>query len=365
MSAPESALPPSCVTPIGRTYRRKGRVGECLGRTSEDAVSGPRTRRWRESVDAYKVEVERERITRRHRRERVRIPRNVGDLLKAGGIPCDPRFFEESHLNYLLEGPWRGLKDNGKAYNVCLLNLFLKSRGNLTVERAGLQFDRTPVRSKRSLTKAERTRVLDVARRHGIVPYGMVVLMLTMGLRPSEVRRITVEGATANPIVFVGKKRGIEQGLGKIRRVPHHPLFRDLLPELLTHREQIVRESGLEDPGFLFCHVWDGKIGPWGKAWMERHFVAPVLDEAGVHERFNLSYQLRRTFVRVAHLEQGHPLTKVARLVGHSDPRTTAVYAALSDDDDRGVMDTLRDSFGPPIAQPAETSKGGRIGHAG
>jgi integrase len=327
-------------------------------------VPGSRVRRWRQEVDAYEVEVERERISVRHRRERVRIPRDVGDLLEAAGVPCDPRFFDDSHLTYLLEVPWRDLR-GGKPYNVCLLNLFLKSRGNLTIERAGLRFDRTPVRPKRSLAPSERARVLDVGRRHGIVPYGMVVLMLTMGLRPSEVRRLTVDGAAADPIVFVGKKRGIEQGLGKIRRVPAHPLFRGLLPELLAHREQVVRGSGLEDSGILFCHVWNGRIAPWGKAWMERHFIAPVLDEARVHDPFNLSYQLRRTFVRVAHLEQGHPLTKVARLVGHSDPRTTAVYAALSDDDDRGVMDSLRDSFGTPIARPAETSKGGRIGHAG
>ena len=329
----------------------------------EDAVS-TRTRRWREAVNAYEVEVERERVSVRHRRERVRIARTAGDLLAEGGLACDPRFFDDRHLSYLLEEPWRDLK-GGKPYNVCLLSLFLKSRGNLTIERARLRFDRTPVRPKRTLTRAERVRVLDAARQFGIVPYAMTVLMLTMGLRPSEVRRITVDGATSNPVVFVGKKRGIEQGLGKIRRVPAHPLFRELLPELLAHREQIVSGSGLEDSGVLFCHVWGGRIAPWGKAWMDRHFIAPVLDAAQVHDRFNLSYQLRRTFGRAAHLEQGHPLPKVARLMGHSDPRTTTVYLGLSDDDDREVMDTLRDSFGVPLAPITETRKGGRIGHAG
>ena len=365
MSAPESALPPSCATPIGRSYRRKARVGGGLHRLSEDAVPGSRVRRWREEVDAYEVEVERERVTVRHRRERVRIPRNVGDLLEAGGIPCDPRLFGESHLSYLLEGPWRGLQDNGKAYNACLLNLFLKSRGNLTVERAKLRFDRTPVRPKRTLAREERKRVLDTARQFGIVPYGMAVLMLTMGLRPSEVRRLTVDGALSEPVIFLGKKRGIEQGFGKIRRVPAHPLFRELLPELLAHREQVVRGLGLEDPGFLFCHIWEGKIAPWGKAWMERHFIAPILDLAGVHTRFNLSYQLRRTFGRAAVLEKRQHREKVARLMGHSDPRTTVEYLGLNDDDDREVMDTLGDSFGSPDPPPAETREGGRIGHAG
>jgi integrase len=327
-------------------------------------VSGSRTRRWRESVDAYEVGLECERISVRHRRERVRIARTVGRLLDSAGLACDPRFFDERHLTYLLEHPWREL-GGGKPYNVCLLGLFLKSHGNLTVERARLRFDRTPVRPKRTLTRAERIGVLNAARRVGIVPYGMIVLMLTMGLRPSEVRRLTVDGALSEPVIFVGKKRGIEQGLGKVRRVPAHPLFRELLPELLAHRAQVVSGVASRDPGLLFCHVKNGAIVGWGKAWMERHFVAPVLDSACVHTRFNLSYQLRRTFGRVAHLEQGHSLPRVARLMGHADQRTTAGYLGLTDDDDREVMDTLRESFGSPLAPLAERRKGGRIGHAG
>lgn len=322
-------------------------------------MPGTRARRWREAVDAYDAKLERERITTRHRRERVRIPRRVGEQLEEAGRSCHPRDFGDAQLSYLLEGPWRSL-GGGKPYNVCLLNEFLKQYGNLTIERARLRFDRTPVRRKRTLTRDERVRVLDAARRLGIVPYGMMVLMLTMGLRPSEVRRLTVEGATSDPIVFVGKKRGIEQGLGKVRKVPASPFYRELLPELLEYREQLLAGSKLEDPGVLFCHVWKGKVAPWGKAWVDRQFVAPVLDAAGVHERFNLSYQLRRTFVRVAHLELGHPLTKVARLVGHSDPRTTALYAGLSDDDDREVIDSLKDSFGSPRVG---TRPGGRKGH--
>ncbi len=219
-----------------------------------------RSRRWRESIEAYESELERDRITVRHRRECVRVARNVGDLLERAGLACDPRFFGDAHLTHLLNGPWRGLKPNGKAYNVCLLGRYLKRSDNLTVERARLRFDRTPQRPKLALSLPERVRLLDTARRFGIVHYGMVVLMLTMGLRPSEVRRITVEQATSDPLVFIGKRKGIEQGFGKVRRVPPHPLFRELFPELLAHRQQVVAESHLEDPGFLFCHVWKGKL---------------------------------------------------------------------------------------------------------
>lgn len=322
-----------------------------------------RTRRWRESTDAYDSELGQERITARHRRERVRVARKVGELLEAAGLSCDPRFFGETHLNYLLEGPWRKLSPNGKAYNACLLNLFLKSRGNLTVERARLTFDRTPQRPKLALSRTERERLLDTARRFGIVCYGMVVLMLTMGLRPSEVRRITEAQATSDPVVFIGKRRGIEQGFGKIRKVPPHPLLLELLPELLAHRRQETPSAGPDDP--LFCHIWKGRVSAWSKPWMDRWFIAPVMDETRLHARFNLNYRLRRTFGRVNHLEQGHTLSKVARLMGHSDPRTTTAYLGLSDDDDREVIESTRDSYGTPVTMRHKTRKGGRMGHAG
>jgi integrase len=324
-----------------------------------------RARRWRESSLVYESELERERITVRHRRECVRVVRNVGELLEAEDLSCDPRFFGDPQLNFLLEGPWRNLRPNGKAYNFCLLNRFLKTRNNTTVERARLRFDRTPQRPKLALNREERVRLLDSARRAGIVPYGMIVLMLTMGLRPSEVRRLTVEQATSDPVVFIGKQKGIEQGFGKVRRVPPHPLFREVLPELLAHRQQLVSDWSGEDPGFLFCRIWNGKLGKWGKAWMDRHFIAPVFEDANVHAPFNLNYRARRTFGRVARLEQNHPIEKVARLMGHTDSRTTVQYLGLTEDDDRAVIDSTRDSYGTQLAAPAEERQGGRIGHAG
>lgn len=98
---------------------------------------------------------------------------------------------------------------------------------------------------------------------------------------------------------------------------------------------------------------------------MDRHFIAPVFDAAAVRKPFNLNYALRRTFVRVNLIEKGHHVEKVARLSGHSDPRTTVGYSALNDDEDREVMDSTRDSYGCSIAASSETSEGGRIGHAG
>jgi integrase len=329
---------------------------------SEDVVPS-KARRWRESIERYESELERKRITKRHVLECARVPRNVIDLLENAELPCTPEQFGIPQLDYLLSGPWSRLEGNTKAYNACLLNRFLKFHGNLTVENAELRFDRTPVRPKDALTRAERIRLLDAARQLGIVPYAMIVLMLTMNLRRSEVLRLKVGQAIANPIVFRGKGREIEQGGGKVRRVPQHPLFRDLLPELLAHRAEIVRGREESDPGFLFCHEWDGRIAPWHKAWVDRQFIIPAFERAGVRRPWNLNHALRRTWVRVALIEQGQPLPVVSELAGHADTRTTLMYAALNDDDRRGVMDSLSDAFGAPLA-PKSQGKGGEIGHA-
>jgi len=320
-------------------------------------------RRWRESVADYADNLERRRITLRHRQERARVARNVGGLLEGAGLGCRPEDFGPDHLDHLLRGPWSRLEGNSKAYNACLLNLFLKSRGNLTVERAQLRFDRTPVRPKEALTRSERVRLLDAARQLGIVPYSIVVLELTMNLRRSEVLRLTVDQVESDPIVFRGKGREIEQGGGKVRRVPKHPLFRELLPELLAHRREIVRGREAEDPGFLLVHAWGGRLGPWHKAWVDRQFVGPAFDRAGIRKRWNLNHALRRTWIRAALIEQRQKLAVVSELAGHSDTRTTLGYAALNDDDRREVMDSLSDAFGAPLA-PRSQPKGGEIGHA-
>jgi integrase len=322
-------------------------------------------RRWRESNRDYKSELRAKRITERHRQECVRVPRNVGAALAHAGLSCRPEDFGPAHLDYLLSGPWAQLTPNAKAYNLCLLNRFLKRTGNLTVERAEIRLDRTPVRPKEALTRAERERLLDAARQLGIVSYAMVVLMLTMNLRRSEVLRLTVAGVESDPIVFRGKGRQIEQGGGKTRRVPKHPLLRELLPELMAHRAQVIAGHEAEDTGLLFCHVWKGTVSPWHKAWVDRQFIIPAFELAGVRKRWNLNHALRRTWGRAAVIEQHVPLERASRLMGHSATQTTLGYLALNDDDDREVMDSLRDAFGATARVPERKEEGGRIGHAG
>lgn len=108
------------------------------------------------------------------------------------------------------------------------------------------------------------------------------MLMLTMELRRSEVMRLKVEQARADPCVFRGKGREIEQCAGKVRRVPPHPLFRHMLPELLAYRRDVVRGREASDTGHLFCHVWKGWVAAWQKAWVARRFIVPAFEAAGV-----------------------------------------------------------------------------------
>jgi integrase len=315
-------------------------------------------RRWREAERDWGVELEKRRITKRHRQECVRVARNVGDELERAGLACRPEDFGQTQLDHLLSGPWARHEGNTKAYDACLLNRFLKRAGNLAVEKAELRFDRTPIRPKCALTREERVLVLDAAKQLGIVPYAMIVLMLTMNFRRSEVIRLTVTNVESDPVVFVGKGRQVEQGGGKIRRVPKHPLFRELLPELMAHRAQVVAGHEVGDTGLLFPHFWGGKLVPWHKAWVDRRFIIPAFVTAGARKKWNLNHALRRTWGRAAVIELGIPLEKASRLMGHSDTRTTLGYLALNDDDDREVMDSLRDAFGS-IAIARSRKEGG------
>ncbi len=302
--------------------------------------------------------MEKKRITKRHRQECVRVARNVGDELERAGLACRPEDFGQAQLDYLLSGPWARHEGNTKAYNACLLNRFLKRVGNLVIEKAELRFDRTPIRPKCALTRAERARLLDAARQMGIVPYAMVVLMLTMNFRRSEVIRLTVANIESDPVVFIGKGRQVEQGGGKVRRVPQHPLFRELISELMAHRAQVVAGHEGEDGGLLFPHLWKGRLVPWHKAWVDRRFIIPAFENAGIRKKWNLNHALRRTWGRAAVVEQGIPLEKASRLMGHSDTRTTLGYLALNDDDDREVMDSLRDAFGAVAVAPVRKEGG-------
>jgi len=319
-----------------------------------EALAIPRPEwRWQLEQREYVEKRARESLSRRHVQEIDRVLTQVIDRLAEVGLECQPSRFGERELEHLLNGPWRpatesepGLSSQSRKYNVCLLNGFLKSLGNLTVENRRLRFPHAPVRPIEALTEDEARRLLIVAASRGIVCHAIVALELLMGLRRSEVLRLRLIDIGEGTLAVHGKGR---EG-GKKRWLPFHNEVRRILPELVAHRHQVVSGFRGPDPGYLFVHrCVDGRWKPhgirvWSKAYVDRRIVIPAFEEAGVRKAANLNHALRRTCGRTA-WAHGVPIEKISYMLGHEDTRTTRRYLALNLEDMRSVISVLNEVF--------------------
>lgn len=315
-----------------------------------EALAIPRPEwRWQLKQQEHLEKRTRENLSRRHLREIDRVLTNVNRHLREAGLACDPTRFGEPQLDYLLGGPWKGasmevpgLSPRTRKYHLCLLNGFLKANGNLTVEGRRIRLPAWSVRPTEALTEEEARRVLATSETLGIEAHTIVALELLMGLRRCEVLRLRLVDVGADLLTVHGK--GIEGG--KIRRLPYHEEVRRTLPELVAHRRQVVDTYRGPDPGFLFVHMVDAgrwkTAAPsvWSRNSVDRHFVGPAFEMAGVRRAWNLNHALRRTCGRVAWLH-GVPLEKISYLLGHEDTRTTRKYLALGIEDVRSVIGVL------------------------
>ena len=303
------------------------------------------TRGWNEAQVPYVAERNREDLTDKHKLEIDRVLAEVNRHLTAAGIACHPGRFERKHLDYLLTGPWkhrahpgaRGLSQRSRAYNVCLLNGFLKFYDNLTVEKARLRFPRDPIRALDYLRPPERKRLLDSAERLGVLAHLMVSLEMLMGLRRSELLRLTLRDLGREELTVRGKGR---LG-GKTRYVPWHDEVRRILPEFLEYRRQMAEgHKGTDDGLMVVRKLGDGRLKTWSHDWVDVHVMIPAFTDAGVKRPDNLNHMLRRTYGRRL-WDLGVPIERIAHLMGHEDTRTTIRYLGLNRDDARAAMDVL------------------------
>jgi integrase len=298
-------------------------------------------RSWRTAVKEYHDERENETITHRHVRELGRVLTRIGEALDRRGLATTPEAFGEAQFYALLNEEWVGLSHRTRSYNLCLLNGFLKSRNNLTVEKHPQHFPVEKTRPTQAFTEEEADRLLTVARNRGVISHAAIALELTMGFRRSEVLRVLPgDFGRLKPgfAHFLGKGRGG----GKYRDVPISRRVRDLLPELLAHRGTVI--EGRNAPGNLFLHDWNGLVRPYCSATYDRYYVMPVFVEAGLVGQWNLNHALRRTFGRTLY-RRGVPIADIAKLLGHEDIRTTVKYLGIGDDDMREAMDKIDEAF--------------------
>jgi len=308
-------------------------------------------RGWREQVERYVEKRTRESLSARHLRETRRVLRRTGELLEAQGLLCHPGGFGDIQLDFLLNGPWHppsetaaGLSPRTRLYHVCVLNGFLKEHGNLLVERRRLRFPQSPVRPRKALDPDQAQRLLEAASRRGIVPHGFIAFEMLMGLRRSEVLRISLVDLEDEALRVHGKGRAG----GKTRWVPYHSEVRRILPDLLAHRAEVMAGYLGADPGRLFVHRTKAGIArPWGLWYVDERLVRPVFEDAGVRMSWNLNHALRRTFGRTL-WTKGVPLEVISDLLGHQDTKTTIRYLALRKDDMVSAMRVLDQAL-PPL----------------
>lgn len=316
-------------------------------------------RGWREQVERYVEKRSRESLSARHLREICRVLTRTGELLEAEGLLCHPSRVDDQHLDFLLGGPWRppsetegGLSPRTRLYHVCILNGFLKEHGNLLVERRRLRFPESPVRPRKALDPDQAQRLLEVASRRGIVPHAFVAFEMLMGLRRSEVLRISVADLEDDALKVHGKGRAG----GKTRWVPYHSEVRRILPDLLTHRADVMAGYRGGDPGRVFVHrTKGGTVRTWGRWYVDERLMRPVFEDAGVRMAWNLNHALRRTFGRTL-WTKGVPLEVISDLLGHQDTKTTIRYLALRKDDMVSAMRVLDQAL-PPLRVPDQEAR--------
>jgi integrase len=300
-------------------------------------------RGWGELVERYVEKRSQESLSAHHLQELRRVLKKAGRELDALGLACLPAKFEDAQLDFLLNGPWRpatenqtGLPPVSRRYLACILNGFLKESGNLIIERRRLRFPRSGVRPLLALTPEEAGRLLDVAATFGVVTHAVIAFEMLMGLRRSEVRRITAADLGERFLRVHGKGRAG----GKVRMVPYHPEVLQILPSLLQHRRQVVEGYRGPHPGYLFVRRSSKGLVVWSRSWLDERIMQPVFEAASVRRAWNLHHALRRTSGRTM-WKNGVPIETVSKILGHADVRMTIRYLAIDQDDMAQAMEVL------------------------
>lgn len=307
---------------------------------------------WNRLVEAYCRRRSTELTTESFKRRTHSLLLGLGRALERKRLACIPSRFGERQLKFVVGEYWapRTAMRTGYALSTRIqwtgiLNRFLAEHGptsKLDIRgRSGGYVFRTADRAfpRVALSHEQVVGLVKAAQTKDAVVRGMIAFELTMGLRRSEVLRITVDQAQAEPMRFIGKgRRG-----GKWREVPSSRAVRKLLPEILERRHRTLRAAAGLDPGNLFCHIWQGKIRPYSSSWVDSQ-IKPLLQAAGFDAPGNLNHALRRTFGRTL-WEGGVPIEIIAQLMGHDEIYTTMGYLSIDVEDKTRAMSILDSAF--------------------
>ena len=148
----------------------------------------------------------------------------------------------------------------------------------------------------------------------------MVLVMLFMGLRISEVVQLNVDdiGRHTDGITFVGKG-------GKERYVPVHPVVRDAIADYKLVRPEVMSDSEGEP---LFVSQHRRRIDPSTvRRFIKRY--AEKVEQMESRKRQKLSpHKLRHTFATLL-LQGDVDIRHIQELLGHENLSTTEIYTSV------------------------------------
>jgi integrase len=236
-------------------------------------------------------------------------------------------------------------------YNAVRTFLRVALRDNILSPEQGLQLGIKPYvqrRQRHEQTVGRRLSVgevrqlrsaIDVASTRGLRDRAIIDCMLFAGLRRAEVVDIRMSQLQLDQ----GRYWLNIKGKGnKQRKLKAH----DVLYKSLTAWQQAVGVAEYEErPLFVAVDKWGYSKDTQIDANVIERITAEYAAEAGLAPRagkFKLSpHDLRRTCAKNAY-DNGATLLQVQKMLGHSDPKTTAKYIGLDQDDDQTAVDCVR-----------------------
>ena len=270
----------------------------------------------------------------------ARTMRRVRAFLQACEARPDVADWQEHVTAYLAQGMASGWSPKTAHNHAGSLSAWFDHIGIEPNPCTCIRLPKPEKRLARYLTFDEIEQAMKIARETGIE--NEVQLALTTGLRLSEMIRLKwADVKLGEKMLIVRKSKSHRQ-----RAVP-------LCPSALEAfaRQQAVSEN--------LIYVFPGrqtfrggekllpkprKIQWWGRAIKPvQEAVAAFLVDVGARSTGRGWHMLRHTFASVA-AQRGVSLYKIAQWLGHTDTRTTAIYAHLAQgyDDDIELADPLR-----------------------
>ena len=152
----------------------------------------------------------------------------------------------------------------------------------------------------------------------GLRDYAVLLMLITLGVRPSEVCKLTLDDIDWHKGELIVRSKGSETKL---------PLFQDLGDALIDYLQN-GRPKCISN--VLFVRIKGSQKKPTATSSLLgiRHIVRAALIRAGLNPEKKGAYLLRHSFATQL-LQQGASLQEIGLILRHKLIETTAIYATV------------------------------------